>query len=1691
MASPINVNDILTFGQIGIDLQFATISNTALSRDRYLCVRENTETEQNVAIVDLMGGNSLNRFKMKADAAVMHPSKNIIALRGNNTLQVFDLSTRTKLKNFQIPDGQVVSYWRWIDDDVIAFVAGSGVFHWSLSANSNPVMIFQMLPQIASCNVMSYSVSHDMNWFALFGLMRENDQMVGKVQLFCREKNTSQTLDAYCAAFSQYQGIPLLIYSSKANGQIRLNVIPLAPSNFGKKFADLQTPPDVQDDLPLQLVVSPKYSTAFLLTRSGLLYLMEIENAFVYVSVRVSQAPFLHASLAADNSILTLTREGRLIKIAINDSSIVDFVSTKKSNPQVASKIASSAGIQMSGEFVSAQFDQLLFANNFQEAARIAAQINTDSIRGQQTIAKLQRLPSTGGAPPVVQYLGSLIQITKLREFESVEFCRQVINLGKGNMIENWIKEDKLTPTEELGDLIKPHDTRIATAIYVRANASAKSVAAFAEMGAFDKLVQYCQKMSYTPNWLQIITIVSRSSADKIDPLLTHVANQGQPLADPRQVVQILIQYQLWKQATSFLIDVITGNKEEDSDLQTMVFEIALTNIPKVAEELFSSECFTFYDRQKIAGLCERAGNFQRALEHYTDLPSIKRCIVNTQSIAPDFLIQYFSTMSPEWALECLKELLVNNPKANIQVSVRIAGTYYNQLGIDSILNLFNQARASEAIYYFLAQVVTTCTDPDIHFRYIEAAARIQDYNEVERMCRDSQYLQPERVRDFLIQADLPDRIPIIVLCDRFAFIEDLTRFLYKKGATREIENFVQKFNPSMAGRVIGALIDIEAQSSYITNLIDSIQHLAPMEDLIRETMKREKLSLIQGILEQRASSGSTDPAINNGIVLLAYNLGRNPERILRENKYYDPLFVGDILSKRDSHLACISYAKGNCDEKLIELTNQHQLYKEQARYLVKRQDPGLWSVVLNPENVHMKLVTDAVISTAIPECDDPERVKTTVKAFSEADIPIQLLSLLERVVFESPQFQNNVSLQNLIIITSARFDTSRVMNYITRLNDYAWEKIALKLIEEGLFDEAIACYKKFNKNVEAVNVMLNYQQNLGGAADWASHCNDPLVWGAVARVQIQNGMVSEAIDSFIKGKDSKEYLTVIEAAKSQEKYKALVPYLQMTRQIQNRDPIIESELCFAFAKCDMLSDLEELVSSPSTARTKEIADRCYSQKLFKAAKILYSSVKDYAMLAETLIEIKEFQAAIDAARKVSSPKTWKAVNAACIKEGDFKLAQVAGLQIVMEADQLAEVINLYERLGYFQQIIQLLESAMTLERAHGGIFTELAVLYSKYQPEKCHDHLKQFFSRIALFKVIQTLQKLHMWKELTFAYDKYSEFDNAVSTIMEHPSVAWTHPYFKELISQVSNADILYRSLNFYLRISPMDIPDLLSIVGPKIDASRIVDTFKRSNNLQLIKSYLASIQSANVKSVNESLNQMYIEDGDFDSLRRSIDTYSLFDHIMLAKQLESHQCIEFRRIAAYIYRQGERWNEAIELSKKDSLFRDAIESASQSKSPEIAEGLLRFFVDNDLFECFAATTFVCYDLLGSDVVLELAWRKQCIDFAMPYIIQTMKEQNQTIAKLQSDVEALQQSIEETKKVAQLSAAQATFPTTAMGFPDDNQPPFPTEAFPGNAPRSADPFGNAPFGNNDPFANNNNAFGGSFAGFPPTNAFN
>lgn len=73
----------------------------------------------------------------------------------------------------------------------------------------------------------------------------------------------------------------------------------------------------------------------------------------------------------------------------------------------------------------------------------------------------------------------------------------------------------------------------------------------------------------------------------------------------------------------------------------------------------------------------------------------------------------------------------------------------------------------------------------------------------------------------------------------------------------------------------------------------------------------------------------------------------------------------------------------------------------------------------------------------------------------------------------------------------------------------------------------------------------------------------------------------------------------------------------------------------------------------------------------------------------------------------------------------------------------------------------------------------------------------------------------------------------------------------------------------------------------------------------------------------VNEALNNLLIEEEDHQGLRASIEAFDNFDNIGLAQKLERHELLEFRRIAAYLYKGNNRWKQSVELCKKDKLYK------------------------------------------------------------------------------------------------------------------------------------------------------------------------
>lgn len=82
---------------------------------------------------------------------------------------------------------------------------------------------------------------------------------------------------------------------------------------------------------------------------------------------------------------------------------------------------------------------------------------------------------------------------------------------------------------------------------------------------------------------------------------------------------------------------------------------LSLTPI-QVAEAIFQMNMLSHYDRQHIAMMCEKAGMYQRALEHYTDISDIRRCMLHSHDMSPEFLTNYIGKVGDPARRKCKVE---------------------------------------------------------------------------------------------------------------------------------------------------------------------------------------------------------------------------------------------------------------------------------------------------------------------------------------------------------------------------------------------------------------------------------------------------------------------------------------------------------------------------------------------------------------------------------------------------------------------------------------------------------------------------------------------------------------------------------------------------------------------------------------------------------------------------------------------------------------------------------------------------------------------------------------------------------------------------------------------------------------------------------------------------------------------------
>ena len=173
------------------------------------------------------------------------------------------------------------------------------------------------------------------------------------------------------------------------------------------------------------------------------------------------------------------------------------------------------------------------------------------------TIKRFQALPQVPGQPqPVLKYFSSLLEVGKLNAVESVELVKPVLQQNKKQLLEKWLKEDKLECSEQLGDMIMQfQDPKMALAVYLRANATEKVINCFMQTGDYENIIKYANKVGFQPDYPMMLQHMVRQNPKGAEDFAKRLANnEGGALIDVNAAVDVFMQMGKIQECTSFYL---------------------------------------------------------------------------------------------------------------------------------------------------------------------------------------------------------------------------------------------------------------------------------------------------------------------------------------------------------------------------------------------------------------------------------------------------------------------------------------------------------------------------------------------------------------------------------------------------------------------------------------------------------------------------------------------------------------------------------------------------------------------------------------------------------------------------------------------------------------------------------------------------------------------------------------------------------------------------------------------------------------------------------------------------------------------------------------------------------------------------------------------------------------------------------
>lgn len=197
-----SATELFRLRDVNVNESAITTSTTHMQSHRYICCCDtDTKTNsQHVVILSMEHSNTeALRYPIPATSAIMNPQHDIIALQQKQQLRLFNIGTRTQLRDVTIRE--TVGFWKWVSASTVALVTTTAVYHWDYQASAEPTQVFARHPKLNNCNIVDYQVSSNMRWCVVVAHEHDNTS-AGILQIYSAEESNYRTVAGTAATFA-------------------------------------------------------------------------------------------------------------------------------------------------------------------------------------------------------------------------------------------------------------------------------------------------------------------------------------------------------------------------------------------------------------------------------------------------------------------------------------------------------------------------------------------------------------------------------------------------------------------------------------------------------------------------------------------------------------------------------------------------------------------------------------------------------------------------------------------------------------------------------------------------------------------------------------------------------------------------------------------------------------------------------------------------------------------------------------------------------------------------------------------------------------------------------------------------------------------------------------------------------------------------------------------------------------------------------------------------------------------------------------------------------------------------------------------------------------------------------------------------------------------------------------------------